>query len=372
MDALILATLQSWVEENIEFFDPRNRLDSHQLPHLKAFDELALLALLETRHGVAKLLTPKIRNFANSVLEEQPVPRVFVDSIAHFQLVAIPAALQAKNATHDSLRQLIRLCLPATATLSTERLPHRTLDVIYCAQKANLDFELFGDNVQRMFNSALQTSNLVLGTPPHAAGLADFYALTHTIFFISDFGAEPIPAAINSRSKELARASIELALLRFGAEDNLDIVAELLWCLRILGGVSGTAAQYSIGKVVAAIGQKGYLPGPSLDSPPKVAALYDEVYPNYHSTLLGVALFAGGLLQTSQSTSGNYRGIRIRHLHAIGKALFECAEMHPLSRLQKQEGIWQQLQDIPDLCTEAHRTVLLKPLAWADIRMSAA
>ncbi|SAI31633.1 Uncharacterised protein [Bordetella ansorpii] len=73
--------------------------------------------------------------------------------------------------------------------------------------------------------------------------LADEYALTHTIFYLTDFGKNPEALGAGARAVEQRLRSL---VTEAWVSGNLDILAEHLLCLRFIGqGQSGDSGWYS-------------------------------------------------------------------------------------------------------------------------------
>jgi hypothetical protein len=352
----LLATVWSWIEEHLGFFDPRYCQFEQQLPFLKAFDELCLLGVLKYRQKSDLYLNEKLVRHCLSVVAGAPIPTVFVDNIAHFQLMAMPAALQVLAGSGDYLKQLVQLCVPKMSLIATERLPHRLLDVIYCSKVLGIEDMIFRGSikVEAVQLAALQSSNLSLGVYPHQNTIGDFYALTHTIFFVTDFGQLPMTEVLPGVDTDNFSGILELAILRFLCEENLDIVAELMWCLLILDTCKGPVAALAAVTIAGCIETFGYLRGPNFGNKLPISEDYSLVYKNYHSTLLAAALFSNGLIErvsipAANGSVENFTSVRLSSFYEVGKQLHRIAVAHPVARYELTEVLIDCLRQHPYL-----------------------
>ena len=357
-DEDLLQLCWDWLESHLAFFDPRSREEQYEMAHLKAFDELCLMASLKPSRQSRTYLNDSVVDFCLDVLGDRPIPDVFVRHLSEFQLLAIPAKLQMKFSGKSSLRELILETRNQLPILSAERLPHRLLDIIYCTESIGLETEVFitRQALDQTRIAAMQCSNLSLGVCPIKSTLADFYAFTHTIFFLTQFGSTNKSLGI-SRSKLIRLTHItELAMLRFLADGNQDIVAELLWSLIMLDAPKGAAFVVAGTIVAASIKINGYLAGPQLIESLPVSENDRMTYLNYHSTLLACGLLSQGMMHTVSaqlSIQGRaMRDLAITPFIELGASIREMANKHPLERIEMAQRVAQLAISIEPLRPE--------------------
>jgi hypothetical protein len=181
---------------------------------------------------------------------------------------------------------------------------------------------------------AATVSNLSFLPHPALSTLHDFYALTHNIMFATDFGEVGIGKAFPGLDRRRTQTVIELAILRFLCEKNLDIVAELVWCLQMLDMLSSPIAALGLLTIFGALKHAGYLPGPEVKNGSHVEPAHIDVHANYHATLLAIATIAScdsdGLKNSLDAD--RLGGLKLQGFYDIGKVLHECAHAHPLYR----------------------------------------
>jgi uncharacterized protein DUF6895 len=333
----LLESASAWIERNIGFFDPRNRAPEHQISYLKAFDELCLLGVLRCRMHNTAYISDTMLAHCEAIVSTMPIDEVFVSNMDHFQLLALPAAL-GRHLGHDQLSQLVFAYMPYMPLLSTERQPHRALDIGYCLRMLHAPEDLpalRGIGQLAMYEAgAAAVSNLSFLPHPALSSLHDFYALTHNIMFATNFGEVDIDAAYPALDREQTRTTLELAILRFLCEKNLDIVAELVWCLQMLDMLSGPIAALGLTTLIGAVKHAGYLPGPEVKNAGQVEPQHIEVHAHYHATLLAIATIAScdrdKLNYSLQANS--HSGLKLENFYSIGKVLHECAHAHLLAR----------------------------------------
>jgi len=165
--------------------------------------------ILSALHTKLAAETEQLLEFFWKNIETDTLARVCLGMMVDFGLVGTDHP--ALKATLFSLSQTYH-----------EQLPFRALDAAHATWK-------FWER---------PTSKLNLDVSPRFKGhllprtLADEYALTHTIFYSTDFGRSP--EALDNRAKELEKR-LGLLAAEAWASGNLDILAEHLLCLRFIG-----------------------------------------------------------------------------------------------------------------------------------------
>jgi hypothetical protein len=360
----------AWLEEHLEFFDPRDRATAHQLAHLKAFDELCLLGVLKHQYNSELYLTNRIVDRCLAIVRPVPVPFVFVEHINHFQLIAAPSALQSMKGQQQTLKSLLRLSVPTMGLFAAERLPHRLLDVGYCVRLCGIeDIALAHSHELALIeDAALRSSNLFLGVAPHLSSVSDFYALTHTILFATEFGLTRGSQLFQSVPRDVLVSKLELAVLRFLCEQNFDIVAELLWCLQILSEYHSPIVALAVASIAGNIRTYGYLQGPDVGSAIPVAPSNDLIYRNYHSTLLACALLSNHAIEEAadadlETYDDAVRACPISAFYDVGTHLHQISIAHPLARYEYFHGLRATLDEHPYLHHERFARALGSTIA---------
>jgi hypothetical protein len=138
---------------------------------------------------------------------------------------------------------------------------------------------------------------------PFSCGMQTAYALTHAIFYLSDFGAHSIdfPGAAN------AMTVTQVLALRFLAEENYDLAIELGICL-LTCGAGYSIARLIAGKAVEKISRTGVAP-----VPPELSGGWIDEFPSdsrewcrhYHTMLVaGIFLRMVGAREEALTSAG--------------------------------------------------------------------
>ncbi|MGI5229705.1 DUF6895 family protein [Actinoallomurus sp. CA-142502] len=245
LDRLSAGTLD-WLGRNLDYFDPYSE-NARSSAHgkVKAALELALLCHCWTRldPGDDRLNEPAalIRR-----LWPRPDFQRLIAAQPDFapQYGLIYAAL-APPGIDD------RLCRATLARLAAEgflsplgKSPYQRLETRYYADKAGVDHGI--EPYEELFEQSPLVKPPVAAPAPSGAPLAtqDAYAVTHSSFFLSDFGRRsPGPAHALARAEEVTGRMLDHCVRR----DRWDLTAELVmtwFCLGHdpLGTPSGVAA----------------------------------------------------------------------------------------------------------------------------------
>lgn len=219
--------VMSWLGRNLSYFDPFS--PSSPLPEnrkVKAALELAVFC-----HRWEKLEPDdELFHEATALCRKTFLRPEFVDLIDEHGDVhaAAQRIVYAALAPSSDLRETVLARLKEHDCLSPQgKSVYVQLETRYYADKANL-----GHTLESYRDLAAKS---LLGTPPAppvSTGTA--YALTHTAFFLSDYGHRDIglPGDVRERAERVV-----CSLLDSSARDDLwDLTAELLITLAGLGG----------------------------------------------------------------------------------------------------------------------------------------
>lgn len=276
-----------WVGRNLPFFDPFSPVSP--LPaarKVKAVLELAVFC-----HRWAKLRpTSDLFHRAGALLQ------------GIWRRPEFPVLLDTHGGPYTDSQRLVYLALApddhrdaALAPLSDGYLspagksPYLRLETRYYADKANL---AHGMESYR----ELAAGSLLARPPTPPVSTRDAYTMTHTAFYLSDYGHLPVDLPDDARERAL-RAVAAMVVASAG-EDLWDLTGELLITLACLGGdVTGTpAGQVGIRCLAGAQLPGGAIPGRSAASgvPPDLppGQFFRRAY---HTTLVAalVGMVAG-------------------------------------------------------------------------------
>ena len=234
-------------------------------PTVTAADKLAvetsLLVLVTTRvqsldeelqrvvDDIVALLIPLLRSERHRALLMRVPHTAAALGIGH-------GILNRLGARDESFDTLIRRALASGHVEMTERLPYRALDL--CWTKTLLD-----DTSPPAAEQLLPHS--ILAGAPHPIYLSapDTYALTHSIMYLTDFGAR---WSLDSIDVRRLSQSVDAALAYHLVSDNIDLLGELLMCSAMLNTTSSPYARLGWRLMWDIWERMGVLPGPTFDA----------------------------------------------------------------------------------------------------------
>jgi hypothetical protein len=293
--ALLADKALDWIQEYIDCFEPfqgKSKLEEHR--H-KALVELAILCL-GLRPQARFEEDARIQRFLELIASVylSPTYRGLTSRwpdllVAHGFLAVTLRAYGLLRDEADS--QAIQWLLEHSNVMFTDRPLYRTLEL-----RLLLDH---GGFAHRISSYAQLCRQSMLHEPLNVIYVTDAeaYVLTHTIFYLSDFAARPIPGLYLSRARYAAWA-VENLLGMYTRRGNWDLVSELLLSCHCLRRTSSVLYLLGWRALLGAQWPDGAVPGPGYE-PHKADALEGRERRNYlfwqcyHTTL--VAALAGAL-----------------------------------------------------------------------------
>lgn len=280
----------SWLAAHHFRFDPHTAEESTVLFARKALVEMALLVGLRARLDPAPFDGDYQRLFDRmSAAAKRPSYRELVgrDERALLLYAGTHAALRLCGQESEEFHHLIEQSVAGRYATSFERIPYRQLDLLHTLELAGVDHPLPPvEDVLPLTLFCADPSVLRLGD-------RDIYAITHTVFYATDFGLRVPrwPAGFDlSRAVELLEALCLLSRHR----GNADLVAELLCSLLCLGVHDSAEAERGWAFLVEVQEADGRVAGPEGIVHPGLEGS-DEEYRSwataYHTTI--VAALAG-------------------------------------------------------------------------------
>lgn len=201
-------------------------------------------------------------------------------------------ALRDRDFLHEDDWRSLQWLVDHGNIIANEDVPHRMLDLRHLLDTAGLQHQL------PSYAKVYRDTTLAKGINPIAATNHNAYSITHTLFYVTDWGARPaftiIPRSHRKRAAGLVEQMLGMALRR----NDWDLAAEFLLSWYCLGVTD--APLYNLGwqALVDAQWTNGVMPGPSYN-PQRAAEHDEETAASYvfdtccHTTL--VAAFAGGI-----------------------------------------------------------------------------
>lgn len=159
--------------------------------------------------------------------------------------------------TDAGFAQLLQAALDQPDRPRRERLPHRALEQLWLMRLAGCEHP--GDN--RHLGELVRQSALGSGLDVLTQRRDDLYALTHSIMYATDLGADraPIP-----RAARLVRGELDAALAVSLDRQDYDLAGELLACYFMLGFNLTPSASFAFDVITAVEDEAGFLPAPTL------------------------------------------------------------------------------------------------------------
>src|SRR5262249_36288980 len=207
-------------------------------------------------------------------------------------IVRNPESLQLYALTYGSLRHagfdvasaapMIQGVVDAGYALAVEGVPFRMR-----ARRPGLDNAGIRHALPPMAKSLAQTM-LAQRPPLHYLTSADVYCLTHTIFYLTNFGRDPVDA-IESSGLEAYRRMVEQLLGLYVRLRNWDLPGELLVCTHCLKSPASEVQSAAMQALTAAQLDDGSVPAPGFDPKGEDARRAGASYAfehNYHTTLV--------------------------------------------------------------------------------------
>lgn len=249
---------------------------------LKALCEIAFLEYLVTRRPsdtIRRALVPALRTLwtGGELLTLWRYNLVHANLFMPLSAAAVQAIGQTAEQAAD-LRTLAEL----TRRQRKERLPFRTLDLLHGLYAVTRNDAFLSQTARAAESGCLGHLAFV-----HDFDLADDYALTHTVFYVTDFGRRPWPPTL--AHLDVVSAVLDLLSTRAERDHNLDLLAEYLLARQMLGLRGGRARRES-DLLSAAQQESGYWPGPAdlVETLQKEEMSPQEVefFIHYHTTLV--------------------------------------------------------------------------------------
>lgn len=213
----------AWLAAHRDFLDPANGSDSTALFARKAVVEVALLVGMRARLDPTPLgpdyraLLDTIESVAGRWSYRDLVRR---DRRALLLYAGTCAALRLCGREDADLRHAVESAVRGRYATCFERVPYRHLDLVHTLELAGID--LPGPGLAEAMPLTL------LAADPNALELStsDTYAITHAIFYATDFGRRTLPGVATD-----VVALLDECLVLALADSDADLVGELLMCL---------------------------------------------------------------------------------------------------------------------------------------------
>lgn len=208
---------------------------------------------------------------------------VYLPLMAH--LLAVTPKTPATEAIHEQLQTRI----DHGYLTQDERVPHRTMDVVYAMEVAGLSHSLAD------WNSLCASSVLAHPLRLPLVDRSTAYALTHAIFFSTAFGCRPIDSLASVDVVQLA-SHVERLAICAGLERDWDLLGELLLSRECLRLRDSATSQLTWRMLIGAQQPSGCFGGPerllAKQSQSPWSEAWNTFVRSYHTTLVCVMAMA--------------------------------------------------------------------------------
>ncbi len=281
-----------WLSRNIERFSPLEKFDP--TPKIKPFTELAILYErlhsiaghpLAARLGLRRHLR-RWRRFLFDHCEDRGFAELARRMPSYAYAILLPYITLRTTGYRSSFHEeSLRLAWASGYLFAVEVVPHRVLDREYFLWKAGL-LSSEPDWPKLYANTALAVAPDALHLDHEAA-----YAITHTLFYLSDWGRRKPPF----EAEESARVTriLDCLMVHYWRVRHWDLLGELLVNRVALGARESPLATGASAGFLNAWRPDGCIPGGGLEiegldkaSPSeRESIIFRECY---HTTLVGV------------------------------------------------------------------------------------
>lgn len=280
----------AWLAARRDLIDPAEAATGRVLFARKALIETAFLVGLRARldpeplDGPYTALLDQIEEIAARPSYRELIAR---DEAALLLYAGTYAALRLCGRDDQEFRQLLTQATAGGYATVFERIPYRQLDLLHTLELCGVQHSLPAMDEVLPFTLLCNKPNVVKLSD------RDIYAITHTIFYATDFGLrEPgwPPDFDLGEAVELLEALLVLTL----DQRNADLVAEILCCLLCLGVRDSEESRRAWDFLAAAQEAEGRVDGPPGVVHPGLADgddAYQHWATGYHTTIV-VALAA--------------------------------------------------------------------------------
>lgn len=257
----------NWLDDNAEFFaifDWNGMKEKYWKK--KSFNEAGIYLINALNHG-------EVDHTAN--LKEQIIDRVNDERYAQlilrhqndFHHFAYPALFTTYVDGRDrNLKATMEKVVEGGEFWSSERLPYRLLEFCYLSQ-------IFGVNYEHDETTIVKHS--LLNHQPNIvkSNYLDAYCLTHDVMFTNYdklfynkyHGSDGYESLVISNQYNITGV-LQGLILRYMAEDNLDITLELLLCGILQRQISRELVRLVLSWTMEKVKTTGYIPGPPEES----------------------------------------------------------------------------------------------------------
>ncbi|QNE78756.1 hypothetical protein F0344_32850 [Streptomyces finlayi] len=281
-----------WLGKNLDHFDPFSAsARSATYSTAKAALELALLCHCAARADDGRQALSGATALVRKLWQDPDFPRLFDDTPAYASTYGLVYAALAPDGVDDAQRRAALARLAPDLFSPEGKSPYRRIEIRYYADKAGVHhgMETYAELLPR---SPLATLHGVGAEAQAPLSTSDAYALTHTGFYLGDFGRTD--SGVTGRALAHAHALVSRMLRHCVAHDRWDLAAELVLTQFILGSdpLSTPSGAAAVECLVRAQRPDGAIPARSAALLASPSAPAGELFGKAYHTTLVTALMA--------------------------------------------------------------------------------
>jgi hypothetical protein len=361
----------NYIHANLHQFD--SSLDPFGFnTHLKMLSELSLLFRLYKRRYVT-MRDHRVKDFIlftmNSIKRSNYLHRLIRTPELLPFYVEIYVSLNECGFELEDLRKCIISVVKQESLICREQIPSELMNLCYLLTRAKIIDHV--PTLKELYYKIMLSKSL----PVLFLNLDDAYNVTHTIFYLSDFGFKKITQIPSKHIPEVYWAITSLIAI-YLLEENWDILGELLLCCHCLRWYPDPIYRFAWFRLLETQRNNGSIPIPRLQSSNVQqtedirdnALIGTEFVQNYHATLIAaMACILTSVPNPMSKFRIDYEKAKKRELHII-RARSACHSSHKwLNTLYKrlrddEHGAWLYILLGEWIYTSAINTLNLQDL----------
>lgn len=273
----------AWVHKNINQFENNLTLDKGVM-RIKPFGELLFTILPTLRYGeesaIIDSIISTVLRMLNRIDLESELARdpsawlIFCPTILEFAIVT--------GANHSVPVTTLSTMIDRGAARAREQVPHRCFDLEYTLNRASLAHEPDFATLYRATGMGRRRMRPLFSR-------MDLYAVTHTVFYLTDMGFRDPALLLSADELDYARQVVRFGTAISIVDRDADILAEMLFCWAVLRDTPSELSNAGWQYLNTWQREDGALPAPTyLKFPQKGDATTSDWFKCYHTTLVGM------------------------------------------------------------------------------------
>lgn len=244
-----------WIAEHSDQYDPFQWSDlEKRAVRRKAICEASVY--LHVAESMDDLATPDLKDLVVDRVNDPRYYHLLARKPQEIHKFGYPVAYVARHADLvDDAGEMMQRSLRRPSVTGLERKPFRVLDIWHLCR-------MYGFEDHHVdFQSVLETSCGRGFVSPIESSRENTYELTHVILYAHNFGSGDDRFPTDPLDYQYSESQ-EGLLLRYLADDDCDLVSELLLCGALENALPPGLVEFALGWLADRIDDSGYVPGP--------------------------------------------------------------------------------------------------------------